>query len=246
MLHPHSQLTVRLSWAGGTIPVMFMTLLQAAQQAPTLAKQVGPNLYVTIQPPPAGMPEWLRILITAFVGFAVGTVSGISMEFVKPKIAKRQLRKGVSEQLDDELMLNLSAMESGKRILTDARDKSEEKRRLALVYVSWIAQQSIKRDRYDFYLAGEKALVYQIDEKKFLAGFYGLVNEELVDLARKQNFAELLIRFGTASTMGRWYLQERKLELRPDWTVIEDAYMQAEGHPKSTMRPPDEAAPVAD
>jgi hypothetical protein len=46
--------------------------------------------------------------------------------------------------------------------------------------------------------------------------------------------------------MGRWYLQERKLELRPDWTLIEDAYMQAEGNPKGTIKPPDEAAPVAD
>ena len=245
----HSWLSLLLkptSWVDGTIQVMFMLLLQAAQQAPTLARQVGQNLYVTIQPPPAGMPEWLKILITALVGFAVGTVSGISMEFLKPKIARRELRKGVSEQLDDELMLNLNAMESGKRILTDAKDKPEEKHRLALVYVMWIAGQSIKRDRYDFYLAEEKAVVYQIDEKKFLAGFYGLVNKDLLDLARKQNFAELLIRFGTASTMGRWYLQERKLELRPDWTLIEDAYMQAEGNPKGTIKPPDEAAPVAD
>jgi hypothetical protein len=225
---------------------MFLLLLQAVQQAPTLAKQVGPNLYVTVQPSPAGMPEWVKILITALVGVVVGTVGNISMEFVKPKIARRQLRKTLSEQLDDELMLNLNAMESGKRILADARDKSEEKRRLALVYVSWIAQQSIKRDRYDLYLAEEKALVYQIDDKKFLASFYDLVNEELLDLARKQNFVELLIRFGTASTMGRWYLQERKLEFRSDWTVMEDAYMEAEGLPKRAMKPPEEAAPAAD
>jgi hypothetical protein len=37
------------------------------QTAPQLAKQVAPQVYVTVQQP-AGMPEWVKIFISAAVG----------------------------------------------------------------------------------------------------------------------------------------------------------------------------------
>lgn len=53
----------------------------AAQQAPVLAKQIAPNVYVTVQQPPHGMPEWVKTLLSAAV---FGIATSTAMEFVKP------------------------------------------------------------------------------------------------------------------------------------------------------------------
>jgi hypothetical protein len=106
---------------------MFMLLLQVAQQTPTLAKQLSPNLYVTVQPSP-GMPEWVKILITAAVGALVGIASNIAMEYVKPGIVKRQKRELIAQHLNAELCANMSAITAAKRVLEGLMKDSTRQR----------------------------------------------------------------------------------------------------------------------
>jgi hypothetical protein len=78
---------------------MLALLLQAAHhaakhsvtQTPVTLAQAPPQIYVTVQQPAGGMPEWLKILITAGEGALVGICSNIAMEYVKPWVAKRVL-----------------------------------------------------------------------------------------------------------------------------------------------------------
>jgi hypothetical protein len=82
---------------------MLSLILQTAQQA----KQVAPNVYVTTQQPPGGMPEWVKIVISAAVGALFGIAGSVVMEFVKPKILNADLKRTVAFQLSWELDTNM-------------------------------------------------------------------------------------------------------------------------------------------
>lgn len=62
---------------------MFL-LFQAAAQLPPI--------YVTVQQPAGGLPEWEKTLISAGIGALFGILSSIGMEYAKPWIANRATR----------------------------------------------------------------------------------------------------------------------------------------------------------
>jgi|SRR5271155_1801936 len=83
-------------------------------QAPILAKQMVPNVYVTVQQPVGGMPEWIKILITAVISalFAFGVA--LLTERMKLGIAKTKLKKEASEQMLAELKRNMDKVATGQ------------------------------------------------------------------------------------------------------------------------------------
>ena len=73
-----------------------MLLIQVAQQA----KEVAPQVWVTVQQPPPGMPEWLTILITAAVGAILGISTNIATEYLKPGITRKLNRRRIRRILN--------------------------------------------------------------------------------------------------------------------------------------------------
>jgi hypothetical protein len=100
---------------------MLSLFLQAAQQA----KQVAPNVYVTVQQPPGGMPEWVRIVISASVGAFFGVGGNVAMELLKPKIVKGPSRREVVAQLVIEIRRNLDHLESIKKVIQEAASEKK-------------------------------------------------------------------------------------------------------------------------
>jgi hypothetical protein len=74
-----------------------MLFLQAAQSIPPI--------HVTIQSPP-GLPFWQTTILSAVAGTFFGIASSIGMEFIKPHISSRLLKKTVLKQLDTEFREN--------------------------------------------------------------------------------------------------------------------------------------------
>src|SRR4051794_37652562 len=101
-------------------------MLWPSQLPPQVVAQIPP-IQVTVQSPP-GMPEWIKILITAATGALLGIISNIAMEYVKPWIARRQLRKTVTAQLMNEFRENVSIVAAARRILLRAEHDSKNAR----------------------------------------------------------------------------------------------------------------------
>ena len=69
------------------------------------AAQQIPPIQVTVQQPP-GLPFWETAVISAVVGTFFGIASGTLMEFVKPLIARRHLKRVMLRHLDQEFRQN--------------------------------------------------------------------------------------------------------------------------------------------
>jgi hypothetical protein len=191
-----------------------MLLLQAAAQH-------LPPINVTVQQPAGGMPEWVKILISAGVGALFGILSSIAMEYLKPYIAKRFLRKTVSAQVGAELVENLGEVEAAYRILEDAKNKSTDARRMANLNARMIGS-SRKFDRYDHYFAEEKSVLYEIDEQQTLAAFNGALRSQSFSGAHDSD--ELQRFFFMAAALGRLYITQHKLVFNPRASAFEDTY----------------------
>jgi hypothetical protein len=169
-----------------------LLLLQA------VAKQFPP-INITVQQPP-GLPEWIKILITAGIGALVGITSNIAMEVLKPYIAKRLLKASVDKQLGDELMENLSQIEAVNRLLKSVDLTNPDDRELALD-VAGIIVSGVQRDRYDFYFSTQKALFYEMDATRALSAFYNAA--ENLRFKKDQKQAEDFIQVSMmASVLG--------------------------------------------
>jgi hypothetical protein len=146
-------------------------LLQAAAQhlPPGL-----PPINVTVQQPAGGMPEWIKITISAAVGAAFGIGANVLMEFVKPAIAKHQMLRLVTDQLVNEAMHGMLAIQECLVYLEDAAKNAGEQRRMAMMTAARHLQERtpLLNDRYTFYFDQQKAVVYEIDDRGLLAEFY--------------------------------------------------------------------------
>jgi hypothetical protein len=211
---------------------MLGLLLQAAQnaakhavaQAPVTVAQAPPQVYVTVQQPAGSMPEWLKILITAGVGALVGICSNIAMEYVKPWVAKRVLKKTVAKQIHDELLKALAAAEAAHRILNSAADKSEDEKRVAAGYAEMIGS-GVEMDRFEFYFADQKDVVYELDESKSIKAFYRAVKQG-TEAARSLGFNRAKDLFYIAANLIPPYIRLHKLKYSPEPNPIEEVFSQ--------------------
>ena len=191
---------------------MLLLLQFAAQQLPPI--------YVTVQQPAGGMPEWAKILISAATGALLGVISSIAMEYAKPWIAKRVMRSAMAVQLGIELMENQSKVEAAGRVLRETEEKSTEERTFALLACKVIAS-TIDSDRFDYYFAAQKVLVYELDEGRSLVTFYQ-ITKTLVTIPR--DYKETSQTFVMAAAMGNMYIKTQGLTYKPMANPLEEVF----------------------
>lgn len=148
--------------AWGTIPLMLLQYWPFQQLPP---------INVTVQQPAGGMPEWVKILISAGVGALFGIMSSVAMEYVKPTIAKKLLKKMICAQVGAEVIDNLNKMEACGRLLKFVGPKSRHAQTRA-VQAAKVIVCEIKSDRFDYYLQEHKSIMYEIDGHSALFEFY--------------------------------------------------------------------------
>jgi hypothetical protein len=152
---------------------MFSLLVQTAHYAPATVQAVPVQVYVTVQQPTAGIPEWLKLLITVVVGALIGIISSIAMEYLKPFIAERTMSKTLKAQLADELLTNFNRLQAAKRLLVRGEAVSGDEGRMAYV-VAFTILGSLHRDRFDLAFTTQKILLYKLDKLGTLVAFYKL------------------------------------------------------------------------
>ncbi len=179
---------------------MLAMIIQATQ----LAKQVSPNVYVTVQPAPGGMPEWVKILITAAVGAVVGILGNIAMEYVRPHISSSMARENVRKQLIAELLGNLGNIENAAYLMEKVENLGTLEREVASD-VCYNATKMISSDRFDFYYQNQKNLIYEISSIAALKDFYNFVKG--IRQHRPDEFSQLGSLLGAATFSGRQFLQ---------------------------------------
>jgi hypothetical protein len=151
---------------------MLLLLLQAAaQHTQAVVQAAPPQVFITVQQPAGGMPEWVKILITAGVGALFGVGSALITENVKTRLAKERLKKAIAEQLTAEMEENLDHVETCTEILITAARAGQLDLDSTFAKVKTNARY-IDDDRYKHYFVSEKLLVYEIDPDKELADFY--------------------------------------------------------------------------
>src|SRR5215471_6831603 len=131
--------------------------LQAAQQLPPI--------YVTVQQPPVppGLPEWVKLLISAGVGALFGISTNIAMEFIKPAIAKRLMRKTVQRQvLFGEFKENLNKIDAVSRMAKRAENGIEDNQAACLSYIRSTTNE-ISTDLLRSYSESQRAILDEMD-----------------------------------------------------------------------------------
>jgi hypothetical protein len=162
---------------------MLSLLIQAAQQA----TQVVPDVHIVLQQPPAsGMPEWVKILISAGVGALFGILGSVVMEFIKPKISLATLKRSIATQLAFELRTNWSLVDDLSVTLTEV--PVPENHTLCKNVID--STDGLQWDRYEFYLSEERGCVYEMDPYN-LFGDLLKMPPEMVELARRYKFDDV-------------------------------------------------------
>jgi hypothetical protein len=197
---------------------IFALVLQTAQQSQMLAKQVAPNVYVAIQPPPGGMPEWLKVLTSAAVGALVGIISNIAMEYVKPWIAQHSLKKKVTVQIVSELAANYSKIQSAIRALNTASSDESEATSMA---ISEAILEDMDVDRYEFNFANNKALVYEIDPKGRITTAYKALRKAKT-AADKLHYRLMISSFRMAAIQVQIFFKEHNIPLVETETIFDN------------------------
>jgi hypothetical protein len=148
---------------------MLDVLVALQQGAPELAKQIAPHVYVTVQPAPVGFPEWAKIMISASVGALFGIGSNVAMEFTKPSISKRQLKRRMATHLAAEVMDDLGNVEACLRMFGDI--DSARQMRIATEFAK--ARFGDKfGEKYDHFFEKEWIATQELDRRRALRGFY--------------------------------------------------------------------------
>lgn len=153
--------------------------------------QAAPNT-IYVREAASGMPEWVKILISAATGALFGIGGSVVMEFVKPAITKRRMRKIVIAQLAAELLDNMRYIDGAIRILKEADNRIPPKRD-AVISMAAMLLKLIDSDRFDHFFTNEKMLVYEVDDDKSLTDCYDAIKntapaciERLCDLGASE------------------------------------------------------------
>jgi hypothetical protein len=203
-----------------------MVLLQAAAQhlPPGL-----PPINITVQQPAGGMPEWEKTLISAGVGAIAAILSALLVDSVK----KRQLKKTVHNQLNDELMDNMAKIESAQSIIKNEEidqmaDSSSSSSRIVL--------RGLKADRYEFYFSSEKALLYQLDKDRWLSKFYEAFDlfKSGYDLKGNWHIFDLKQVLSMMRFSGQKYIEVHKLKYKRVPSPLEEMMTKRKDTPADT------------
>jgi hypothetical protein len=181
-----------------------------------IVQQVPPQIQVNVEMPP-GMPEWVKILISAAVGALFAMLGGIVMEYLKPLITKQRTRKMVRSQLAAELLDNMSFVHGAVAILGES-EKVAPGKRDAVVSLAATMLRMTNTDRFDHFFTNEKMLVYEVDDDKSLSTFYEVVKTTIPGVLQSRNYSDMRIMIGEASRLAHQYIDHHKLEYGPPKT----------------------------
>jgi len=187
-----------------------------------LIPQVTPiqPINVIVQQAP-GMPAWIIALISALAGGVLGFAGSLAMEYTKPYLTRRTVRK----HLNDEFVANLSRVEAASRVLVKAQDSSFTDKSFALLTVDSILSQN-KMDRFETYFSTQKNAVYEVDTNQRLIDFYFLLNKRPTDVVGTREHAETLQWLDRIARIGQYYVSETKMEYTPVPNINETVYLR--------------------
>ncbi|HTF71135.1 MAG TPA: hypothetical protein VK638_51555 [Edaphobacter sp.] len=174
---------------------MFLSLVQAsAQQIHDVVQAAPPQVFVTVQQP-TGLPEWVKIIISASVGALFAVLGSVVMEFIKPKIARRQ----IALQLMAEVKRNLDYLKK----VDDVIKASSEGEQLNVHHAEYLIS-NVWDDRFRHYMKDQPILVYQIDRHKSLEELYQMAKVDLPAALIKGDVYESIAGPGTAAEIVTW------------------------------------------
>jgi hypothetical protein len=179
--------------------------LQAAHQLPPI--------YVTVQQPPVppGLPEWVKLLISAGVGALFGISANIAMEFIKPAIAKRLMRKTVERQvLFGEFKENLNKIDAVSRMAKRAENGSEDNHAACLSYIRSTTSE-ISTDLLRSCYESQRAILDEMDPARKLGSFYARI-EQAKEASYKLDFHMANVYLSLATAEGKEIIKNHAIE----------------------------------
>ena len=179
---------------------------------------------VIVQQAP-GLPEWVRILISAGAGAVFGILGSLATEYVKPYIVTRRMEKLIRVHLNEEFLANLGELEVAGRILADANGRTDSDKSHALMAVDEILHR-VRQDRYDLYFKEEKSVVYHIDSNQHLSLFYATLNRKPKDVAPTSEHIETMMWINLVVHRGKTYLESAGLRHEPEPNPNQGVYHQ--------------------
>jgi hypothetical protein len=170
MGHPaeaHTSTYVEIG-CGTLLPMLFLF------QAPAAHLADGTPIYVTVQQPTGGFPEWAKIVISAAVGALLGIISSIVMEYVKPVLFAKRVKHEVRDMVMPELKRNMKSLEDFLRRVfpSEASIGQARKDDIPLKALVSMFLGKLSSDRYSFCFEKEKAALYALDGRMCLTAFY--------------------------------------------------------------------------
>jgi hypothetical protein len=220
---------------------MLFLLQAAAQHLPAAVPPI--HAVVDSVPVQPGMPEWQKTLLSASVGAVFAILASLAMEYIKPWLSDMRDKKQIGKHLADELLYNLAAVDSARRVLNG--DEFKHIDRPARIDTAWRIASIIKTDRFDHFMATEKRIVYDIDSDSSLVGFYLPLKEIWPRIIERRSghlgvFAGNLTMFLNATFhLGHKYVSTHKLLYQPKPNMLEQMwlYVPPEEPPNASSEP---------
>ena len=197
---------------------MLTLLLQAAQQA----KEVAPQVYVTVQQPPPGMSEWVRIVISAGVGAIFGISGNVVMEFVKPIIQRGKARK----QLVNEMVRYFAYVEVANDAFNRERETRPVLQKLEMVKGCKALFNSIDPQRFKYLTGNQQSVVYEIPLFDNLQVFYAVLGR-IGGPSNYDSYDAFSTELSWAHEMGHSFLRKNspryEIDMYEAQSVVQDA-----------------------
>jgi hypothetical protein len=159
-----------------------------------LLQALPQTIHLTVQQPP-GLPFWQTVIISAVAGTFFGLASSVAMEFIKPAISSRLLKKTVLKNLDKEFCENYGALLDAVELVS-AYESAPEVVKQDITDVVQELAGSITKERFTHYKETQKATFYEADEGYRLGKFYVLLERAFQQFPNNRDLLPVAVRFG--------------------------------------------------
>lgn len=204
---------------------MLASIIQGVvEQAPVLAKQVAPNVYVAVQPPPSGMPEWVRIVISAGVGAIFGISGNVTMEFVKPILQRRKAKK----QIVIEILRYFAYVEVANDTFNRRRERASREEKEAMIKRCAKLFNGINPQRYKYFSSNQQSVVYEIVHFDSVQQFYSVLSN-IGGPSNYDPYDAFSVQLSHAYELGQMFLQTNaprykdEIDIYEAQAVVQDA-----------------------
>jgi hypothetical protein len=159
-------------------------------------------------PQAPGLPFWQTTIISALVGTFFGMATSVMMEFVKPVIFEKRLKRRMLKHLDHEFRGNyamlLDAVEVAQKYPTATPAQKTVCKMTIVMFETMIASGVYSR-----YKEGEPIVFNDVEAEYKLSHFYASLKAGLGTCLTDPAFMKL------AGSSGQEYMQKRKLKVEP-------------------------------